>query len=118
MAKLGKRYTAAAKAVTHGKQYAIDEAIKLVKDNAKSKFVPVLDPRLQFEFASGTRNARFRVIDNLPGTANFCPLVRRTPYLEEMRAKNLREQIAATLSRYDPNLLRRAAAYLYLKETH
>ena len=43
MAKLGKRYAAATKAVTEGKQYAIDEALKLVKDNAKAKFVESVD---------------------------------------------------------------------------
>jgi len=86
--------------------------------NAKTAFVPVLNPKLQFEFAHGTRNAKFRVIDNLPGTPNFCPLVRKTPFLEEMQAKGLHDHIAATLRRYDPDLLRRAAAYLYLKETH
>jgi hypothetical protein len=86
--------------------------------NAKTAFVPVLNPKLQFEFAHGTRNAKFRVIDNLPGTPSFCPLVRKTPFLEEMQAKGLHDHIAAMLRRYDPDLLRRAAAYLYLKETH
>jgi len=86
--------------------------------NAKTAFVPLLNPKLQFEFAQGTRNAKFRVIDNLPGTPSFCPLVRKTPFLEEMQAKGLHDHIAATLHRYDPDLLRRAAAYLYLKETH
>ena len=88
------------------------------KANAKTAFVPVLDAKLQFAFAEGVRNAKFRVIDNLPGTPDFCPLVRKTPYLLAMQAQNLQEQIAATLRRYDPDLLRRAAAYLYLKETH
>jgi len=44
--------------------------------------------------------------------------MRKTPFLEEMQAKGLHDHIAATLRRYQPDLLRRAATYLYLKETH
>lgn len=63
------------------------------------------------------RAAGFR-LRSPPGTPAFCPLVRRTPYLEEMRAKRLHDRISATLRQYDSDLLRRAAAFLYLKETH
>ncbi len=84
----------------------------------KAAFVPLLDAKLQFDYPSGERNPKFRVIDNLPGTRAFCPLARRTPFLVSMQDKRLPERAAATLSRYDPDLLRRAATYLYLKETH
>ena len=66
---------------------------------------------------SGPRNIQYRIIDNLPGNSNFCPLVRRTSFLEKMIAKDFRQKIHETLNRYDPNLLQRAAAFLYLKET-
>ena len=84
---------------------------------SKARFVPVLDIARQFGANDGERNSRFRVINNLPGTSDFCPLVRRTPYLEEMVTRDLRERTRETLAHYDQNLLRRAAAYLYLKET-
>lgn len=83
----------------------------------KSRFMPVLDTRLQFGPSRGVRDSRLRVVNNLPGTPAFCPLVRRTPYLEEMIKKDLRTRTQATLARYDADLLRRAAAFLYLKET-
>ena len=84
---------------------------------SKAGFVPVLDVALQFGPNDGERDSRFRVINNLPGTNEFCPLVRRTPYLEQMVTKNLRERTREALAQYNRDLLRRAAAYLYLKET-
>jgi large subunit ribosomal protein L1 len=80
MAKLGKRYTAAAKAVTHGKQYGIDEAIKLVKDNAKSKFVESVDVAVRLGIDAKKSDQVVRGSTVLPaGTgksvrvAVFCP---------------------------------------------
>ena len=81
------------------------------------RYTRLLDPELQFVAPDGERNSRFRVINNLPGNRDFCPLVRRTQFLNEIVAKNLREKIRKTLASYDQDLLRRAAAYLYLKET-
>lgn len=87
------------------------------KVSSKSSYVRVVDPKLQFELATGTRNAKFRVIDNLPGNRLFCPLVRKTPYLLSAQAKNLRQLTQEILQKYDHDLIRRAAAFLYLKET-
>ena len=47
----------------------------------------------------------------------FCPMTDKTKYLQEMLAKNLKRRTQEVLAHYDPGLLRRAAAYLYLKET-
>jgi Fic/DOC family len=86
----------------------------------KLRYVPVLDEKLQFGLAleASPRVEKFRIIDNLPGTPAFCPLVRRTPYLERMIGKRLKERACETLGKYAPQLVRRAAVYLYLKETH
>lgn len=84
----------------------------------KAAYVPILDEKLQFGLAGGTRNAKFRVINNLPGNREFCPLVRKTDFLKAMARKDLKRQARETLAKYDRDLLRRAAAFLYLKETH
>jgi len=57
----------------------------------KSRYVPVLDVKQQFA-AKGLRSDRYKVFDNLPGNRHFCPLVRRTPFLRAMEAKDLRQQ--------------------------
>ena len=84
----------------------------------RAAYVRVVDETLQFGLADGPREGKFRVINNLPGNRKFCPMVRKTNYLQEMVHKNLKQRTIDTLARYDPDLLRRAAAFLYLKETH
>ncbi|MCP5349290.1 MAG: Fic family protein [Gammaproteobacteria bacterium] len=84
---------------------------------SRASYVKIADPALQLAFPHGEKHSRFRVQNNLPGTRNFCPLVRMTDYLQGMISADLRRTTAMTLERYDQDLLRRAAAYLYLKET-
>ena len=84
---------------------------------AKERYVDLVDNTLQFGLTRGEKDTRFRVNNNLPGNKNFCPLVRRTKFLNEMIANDLREKTRKTLARYDQDILRRAAGYLYLKET-
>ncbi|MFT3905540.1 MAG: Fic family protein [Steroidobacteraceae bacterium] len=86
----------------------------------RRNYIAVLDEKLQFGFQppSPLRNEKYRVLDNLPGTPAFCPLVRRTDYLQTMSQKGLAAEAARKLTGYDKQLLMRAANYLYLKETH
>lgn len=84
----------------------------------RAAYVRVVDETLQFGRADGPKEGKFRVISNLPGNRRFCPLVRKTDFLQEMVRRNLKQRTIDTLAKYDANLLRRAAAFLYLKETH
>jgi Fic family protein len=84
---------------------------------SKARYVDALDSDIQYGLTTTSRTARFRVNNNLPGTHQFCPLVRKTDFLEEIRHKDLRRQTKLTLTQYDEDLLQRAAAFLYLKET-
>jgi Fic family protein len=83
----------------------------------KARYVAALDPDQQFASHQTRRSGRFKVHNNLPGNPRFCPLVRKTPFLMDMANKNLRRRTRESLQQYDADLLRRAAAYLYLKET-
>jgi len=84
----------------------------------RAAYVPVADETLQFALMDGPKDGKFRVTNNLPGNRRFCALVRKTDYLQAMVRKNLKQRTIDTLAKYDPSLLRRAAAFLYLKETH
>lgn len=84
---------------------------------SQAKYVWVANETLQLVFPHGERQERFRVRNNLPGTRNFCPTVLMTKYLQEMVSTDLRRTILTILEKYDQGLLRRAVAYLYLKET-
>lgn len=83
----------------------------------KASYVPLLDEKLQFGVAGGEKTQKFRVFNNLPGNQHFCPLVRKTAFIKEIVKKDLKLRTQETLAKYDADLLRRAAAYLYLKET-
>lgn len=83
----------------------------------KTRYADLVDNEIQFGLKKGESDIRFRVNNNLPGNKDFCPMVRRTEYLSEMVENDLREKIRDTLKEYDDDLLRRAATYLYLRET-
>ena len=84
---------------------------------SKASYVDVVDTAQQFGSGVAQRDTRYRVMNNLLGTPDFCPTVRRTDFLTAMVQKDLRQRTRETLERYDKDLLRRAAAFLYLKET-
>ena len=86
-------------------------------DAGKVKAVPVVDPKQQFAPESGPLSRRHRVRDNLPGTRQFCPLVRRTPELERYVHMRLGERAREAIGRTHPDVVRRAAAFLLLADS-
>jgi hypothetical protein len=84
----------------------------------KLNWVPVLDEELQFGLGETQDfDPKFRVRNNLPGTRDFCPLVRKSADIRSHLGKNLKARVGQILAKYPPDLVRRAAQYLYLKET-
>ena len=57
------------------------------------------------------------MINNLPGTVSFCPLVRRTARLEEYRQSKLDQRAREISGRTHPDILARAAAFLLLSDS-
>jgi hypothetical protein len=60
---------------------------------------------------------RQRINNNLLGDRAFSPVIRRTAVLEALAAANFSERCASLVAEYPPNVLKRALAYLYTKET-
>ena len=83
----------------------------------KVRAVPVVDPELQFALAEGTMVARQKVIDNLPGTAAFCPMVRRTEKLDEYARQDLSGRARDVAGTTHPDIIARAAAFLLLSDS-
>jgi large subunit ribosomal protein L1 len=80
MAKFSKRYRAMAQKVAPGKAYGLDEALKIVKDNAKTKFVESVDVAIRLGIDAKKSDQVVRGSTMLPaGTgktvrvAVFCP---------------------------------------------
>jgi hypothetical protein len=86
-------------------------------DAGKVKAVPAIDPARQLAPPTGTISSRHRVVDNMPGPPEFCPLVRRTPYLDRVREERLDERARAVIGRTHADILARAAAFLLLSDS-
>src|ERR1700688_1532191 len=84
----------------------------------KTNWLPVLEENLQFGLGeTQERSPKFRIRNNLPGTRDFCPLVRKSAAIREHLGRDLKARMGEILAKYPSDLLRRAAQYLYLKET-
>ena len=62
-----------------------------IDDLSIKNFVPLLDEKLQYTI-KGTRSSRHRIINNLPGTADFCPLIFKTSKLEKHISANMSDK--------------------------
>ena len=82
-----------------------------IEDTTKGNFIPLINSKLQYEGKSRP-SRRHRVRNNLPGTRNFCPLIRKTKTLEQYIGKKLSETAVKNVGQTHPDLLRRAAAFL------
>ncbi|WP_136810850.1 Fic family protein [Desulfosediminicola flagellatus] len=92
-----------------------DEQLDL-GDVIKCNFVSLVNTKLQYE-GKPVLSKRHRVRNNLPGTRNFCPLIRKTKKLEQFLSKKLSEETVKNIGQTHPDLLSRAAAFLLLKDS-
>jgi Fic family protein len=87
-----------------------------IVDATKGNFVSLINDALQY--AGPSRDSkRHRVRNNLPGTRQFCPLVRRTKKLDQFIAMNLSQAALDHIGKIHADLLRRAATFLLLKDS-
>lgn len=85
-------------------------------DLSKGNYIELLDRDRYFTAAPGRRVQRQRIIDNLPGTKAFCPVIRRTEKLAAIEDNDLRKQCEKLMASYEPELLRRARKSLLYQE--
>ena len=86
-------------------------------DSGKIRAVPLVDTELQFALVKGVLSSRHSVLNNLPGTPAFCPLIRRTAALDRYIGKQLQERAREVLGRTHPDIVTRAAAFLLLSDS-
>lgn len=87
-----------------------------IPDLAIKKAVPLIDEKLQYAI-KGVSSPRHKIINNLPGTLNFCPLIRKTEKIEKYIQSDIRKQKNKYLDRVSKDLLQRASTYLLLKDS-
>ena len=96
-------------------EWLLGETLDL-PDAAPATYTPIVDAALQWA-VPGKRSARHRVRNNLPGTPAFCPMVFRTPALEDFVARSLAQQARQVAADVPADVLARAAAFLLLKDS-
>ncbi len=87
-----------------------------IPDLTFKNYVPLLDENKQYSI-SGYRSSRHRIINNLPGNKDFCPLIRKTEKIEQYIAANFSEQKSNYLKGIRKEILQRASAFLLLKDS-
>jgi len=92
-----------------GKMLDIDDAPTV-------KAVYALDPKLYFT-GKAKLSRRHKVRDNLLGSGDWCPVIRRTKQLEVFAALGLAERAAETVGRTAQHLVTRAASFLLLADS-
>lgn len=88
-----------------------------VPQPGKVRAVTVVDPDQQFALMKGRMSSRHRVIDNLPGTRAFCPMVRKTSALSAYASKGLDQQARSIVAHTHADVITRAAAFLLLSDS-
>ena len=97
-------------------EYLTGEKLPL-EDLQRATYLDLLEPSEYYVLELGEKSPRQRIRNNLPGNIQFCPLIRRTETLKEFEEKDLPGRCREVLSEVPADLLRRALAYLYTKET-
>jgi hypothetical protein len=87
-----------------------------IENASQGNFVPLLNDKLQYTGPSRD-SRRHRVRNNLPGTQQFCPLIRRTGQLDQFIEQNLSQVALDHVGKTHADLLSRAAAFLLLKDS-
>ncbi|TXK23593.1 Fic family protein, partial [Pontibacter qinzhouensis] len=88
-----------------------------IPDLTVANFVPLLDEKLQYAVPGGIRSGRHRILNNLPGSIAFCPLIHKTGKLENYIAARLNEKINSVFKGVHKDILLRTSAFLLLKDS-
>lgn len=87
-----------------------------IADAPTVKAIEALDPGLYFT-GPEKLSTRHRVFDNLLGTVEFCPTIRRTKTLNDYIALNLSAKAKDTIGKVGAQTIARAASFLLLADS-
>lgn len=85
-------------------------------DSDVSNFIDAVDEKLQFGITR-ERVKRYKVRNNLPGTPEFCPMIRKTHKLKGFVKENWSQKALDAIGVVHPDVLHRASAFLLLKDS-
>ncbi|MBX2965695.1 MAG: Fic family protein [Cyclobacteriaceae bacterium] len=85
-------------------------------DLTAGNYIHLIDETLQYA-GKAEPSKRHRIRNNLPGTKEFCPLIRRTPMLEEIIQLQLSQKVNNLVAKIHPDIMARTASFLLLKDS-
>lgn len=97
-------------------EWVSGKQIKGKKEITKKSYVPAVDEKLQFAVA-GIKSSRHLVMNNLPGTNQFCALITKTKKLEHHLSKNYADANKRQIAGIRKDIIQRASAFLLLKDS-
>lgn len=86
-------------------------------DMTVGNYQPLLDPDEYVTIAGNDRFKRQRLMDNLLGVRDFCPMIRRTDQLKAREDGQLAAAVSKLVQSYSEEAIHRAVNYLYTRET-
>jgi hypothetical protein len=92
-----------------GKELPLDQPIA-------ANYIDVLDPE-KYMTATVRRNVKWKINDNLLGSAEYCPVIRKKGELLRLLEVDVTRKLNALREQYSEEVFQRAAQYLYRKET-
>jgi hypothetical protein len=98
-------------------EFLMQQTLPIAAADKKIKFTPLLDEKKQFALANGIKSNRHRIVNNLPGHVDFCPLIFKTPKLNQYIAQNLSAKNQAQLHQIHKDVLLRTSAFLLIKDS-
>jgi hypothetical protein len=90
--------------------------LEIKNSMSKKSYVPAINPKHQYA-VDGIKSPRHMVINNLPGTPEFCPLIRRTEKLDQFIIADYSKQKSKYLEGIHNDILQRTSAFLLLKDS-
>lgn len=87
-------------------------------ENLKTgNYKPLLDENLQYGIENGVKSNRHRIVNNLPGTVHFCPLLFKTAKLRHYIEQDLSTKNQVQMTKFRKDILLRTSAFLLLKDS-
>lgn len=88
-----------------------------VPDTPAGNYVAALDPATYFVATRALNVQRWRIRDNLPGTAQFCPIVIRTDAVRRLETYDCASALRELEVEFGADVLMRSAVWLTIKES-
>jgi len=88
-----------------------------IPDLKTGNFVSLINQKKQYGIENGIKSKRHRIVNNLPGARNYCPLIYKTEKLKKYIKTNVSTQKDNYLKTIHKDLLQRTAAFLLLKDS-